>query len=52
MRDQAGCDRWHTAGTSFIQHDRELANPDDVAGGDSERITNGDPKSDTSQDPA
>jgi hypothetical protein len=52
VRDQAGCHRWHTAGASFIEHDRELANPDDIAGDDPERITNGDPKSNTGEDSA
>jgi hypothetical protein len=40
VRDQAGCYRWHPAGASFIEHDRELANA-----GDPDGITNDDPKS-------
>ena len=47
MRDQAGCYRWHTAGTSFIEHDRELANAEDHDG-----ITNGNPKSNAGEDSA
>jgi hypothetical protein len=46
VRDQAGCRRWQPAGTSFIEHDRDLANADDlIAFNDSDGITNGDPKS-------
>ena len=49
MRDQAGYHRWHTAGTSFIQHDRELANPENVVAFSD---TNGNPKSNAGEDSA
>ena len=53
MRDQAGCYRWHPAGTTFIEHDRELANTGDlVAFNDSDGITSGDPKSNAGKDSA
>jgi hypothetical protein len=47
VRDQAGCYRWQPAGTSFIEHDRELANAEDHDG-----ITNGNPKSNAGKDSA
>jgi hypothetical protein len=47
VRDQARCYRRHPAGTSFIEHDRELANADDPDG-----ITNGNPKSNSGKDSA
>jgi hypothetical protein len=47
VRDQARCYRWHPAGTSFIEHDRDLANADDPDG-----ITNGNAKSNAGKDSA
>ena len=53
MRDQARCYRWHPAGTNFIEHDRDLANADDlIAFNDSDGITNDDPKSNAGKNSA
>jgi hypothetical protein len=53
VRDQAGCYRWHPAGTSFIEHDRDLANTDDLVSFNySSGITNGDPKPNAGKDSA
>src|SRR5439155_19934192 len=50
VRDQAGRYRWHSASTSFIEHDCELGKPDDVvAFNDPNGIANGNPKSNTCQ---
>src|SRR5438552_6736517 len=51
VRDQAGRYRWHSAGTSFIEHDCDLGKPDDVVTfNDPNGIANGNPKSNTGED--
>jgi len=53
MRDQAGRYRWHSAGTSFIEHDCDLANTDDIIAPDhADGISNGNTKSNTGEDSA
>jgi len=53
VRDQARCYRWHPAGTSFIEHDRDLANTYElIAFNDSDGITNDDPKSNAGKNSA
>jgi len=53
VRDQAGCYRWHPAGTSFIEHDRDLADAYElIALNDPDGITNDDPKSNAGKNSA
>jgi len=53
VRDQARCYRWHPAGTSFIEHGRDLANTYDlIAFNDSDGITNDNPKSNAGKNSA